>query len=179
MSNILVVPGSFRPNSAGKDVVRLVCQLFSGSGAEVSVVSIEDINLPFFNSETIPSDPNFNPSLDNVKKWIAMVEGSDAVVLVTPEYNGSLSAIQKNAIDWMKVQWQDKPVALVGYGWHGGRRAHDNARVVLSNVEARLVSESAELTFMQDLDTTGKITNTDAVTSKLQTVVDATLNSLK
>lgn len=178
MSKVLVVPGSVRPNSAGKEVVELTSRLAQESGAEVTTASIEDINLPFFNSELIPSDPNFSPILDNVKKWTQMVAGSDAVILVTPEYNGSLSAIQKNAIDWIKNEWKDKPVGLVGYGWHGGKRAHDNARVVLGNVEAQVIPEAAHLTFMNEIDPTGKITDSKTASSKIQETVNAVLKSL-
>lgn len=49
-----------------------------------------------------------------------MVSKADAVMFVAPEYNHGLSAVQKNAIDWLYSEWNAKVVAYVVYGWHAG-----------------------------------------------------------
>jgi NAD(P)H-dependent FMN reductase len=65
----------------------------------------------------------------------AEVQSADALLLVTPEYNGTMSAALKNAIDWISRPFgggviTGKPVAVIGtsHGQHGGVWAHDDAR---------------------------------------------------
>jgi NAD(P)H-dependent FMN reductase len=63
------------------------------------------------------------------------VGSADALLLVTPEYNGTMSAALKNAIDWISRPFgagaiSGKPVAVIGtsHGQYGGVWAHDDAR---------------------------------------------------
>jgi len=65
----------------------------------------------------------------------AEVQSADALLLVTPEYNGTMSAALKNAIDWISRPFgagviNGKPVAVIGtsHGQYGGVWAHDDAR---------------------------------------------------
>jgi len=65
----------------------------------------------------------------------AEVQSADALLLVTPEYNGTMSAALKNAIDWISRPFgagviTGKPVAVIGtsHGQYGGVWAHDDAR---------------------------------------------------
>ena len=44
----------------------------------------------------------------HTKDWSALVEGSDAFVFVTPEYNYSFNAATKNAIDYLFREWAHK-----------------------------------------------------------------------
>lgn len=179
MTKVLLLSGSARPNSAGKNVVETTKKLLEARPLEVESVDVKTLNLPFFDGEVSPADPGFNPANEAVKAWTAKVGAADAVVLVTPEYNGSLTAIQKNAIDWIKKEWVDKPVGLIGYGWYGGRRAHDNARVVLGNVEAQVLPETAHLTFQKELDPSGNIIDEAKLKSRINTVIDAIVKFTK
>ena len=63
------------------------------------------------------------------------IRSADALLLVTPEYNGGIPAGIKNAIDWTSRPFQygaivDKPVAVIGtsHGQYGGVWAHDDTR---------------------------------------------------
>ncbi len=55
-------------------------------------------------------------------------------LVVTPEYNGSIPAVVKNAIDWLSCPFgngvlKDKPLAVIGaFGRYGGTWAHDETR---------------------------------------------------
>jgi NAD(P)H-dependent FMN reductase len=65
----------------------------------------------------------------------AEVQSADALLLVTPEYNGTMSAALKNAIDWISRPFgagaiTGKPVAVIGtsHGQYGGVWARTTTR---------------------------------------------------
>jgi len=173
MKTILVLSGSSKPNSAGENLLPIIKQqIESHDGMTANVVDVRTLNLPFFNESTSPSTEGFVPTDSYAKAWTEQLAAADAIVLLTPEYNGSLSAIQKNAIDWGYSQWFEKPVSLVGYGWGGAKRAHDNARIVLSNVKANVLPESAHISFMKHLSPAGELTDVDSLTKIIKTTID-------
>ena len=176
MANILVVTGSVRPNSANSKVVPVVVAAAEAKGAAVTVADLGELNLPFFNDPVPPSAPEFAPTDDRVQTWTKMVANADGVVLVTPEYNHTMSPVQLNAIDWVFKEWEDKPVALIGYGWRSGAgQAHATAREALAvNLKARVGDEQTNLFFMKDLHPDGTIADAEAVQGK----IDASLDEL-
>ena len=174
MSNILVVTGSVRPNSVNGKVVPLVVDVLGAKGATVTIADLGEINLPFFNSPMPPSAPNYVITDEYVQKWTDLVDGADGVVLVTPEYNHTLSPIQLNAIDWIFKEWKHKPVALVGYGARSGAtQAHATAREALSSVlSARVADSQTNLYFTRDLGYDGSVLDAEAVNSKISETID-------
>ena len=176
MANILVVTGSVRPNSANSKVVPVVAAAAEAKGATVTVADLGELNLPFFNDPVPPSAPEFASTDERVQTWTKMVANADGVVLVTPEYNHTMSPVQLNAIDWIFKEWEDKPVALIGYGWRSGAgQAHATAREALAvNLKARVGDEQTNLFFMKDLHPDGTIADAEAVRGK----IDASLDEL-
>ncbi len=87
-----------------------------------------------------------------------------------------MSPVQLNAIDWVFKEWEDKPVALIGYGWRSGAgQAHATAREALAvNLKARVGDEQTNLFFMKDLHPDGTIADAEAVRGK----IDASLDEL-
>lgn len=179
MSKILVVTGSVRPHSVNEKVVPFVVEKLETKGVEVGVANLKELGLPFFDDPNPPSAPDFVPTDERVQRWTAMVEEADGVVLVTPEYNHTMSPVQLNAIDWIGKEWVDKPVALVGYGWRSGAsQAHAAAREALAvNLKAKVGEYQANLFFMKDLNPDGSVLDKLAVDTKVGAAIDELLAS--
>jgi NAD(P)H-dependent FMN reductase len=77
------------------------------------------------------------------------------VVFVAPEYNHGLSAIQKNAIDWLFNEWTDKPVAFVAYGWYAGAHTLAQLQEISTVIKWKPVEKSAGLQFTKDIELDG------------------------
>ena len=173
MKNIVLVTGSVRTGRAGENVLDIVKQELDGRGdAEATVADLESLNLPFFDSEKIPADPEFAPTNDGVQAWTKLIEDADGVVFIMPEYNHSLSAVQKNAMDWIFSQWQQKPVSIVAYGWSGGSLAIEAAKPVLENLKVALQPTVAKLHFMQQLNPDGTTLDEEATRSAIRATLD-------
>lgn len=177
MSNILVVTGSARKGRVADSVLVLVKgELENRKDTTVTVADLKGIDLPFFDSENIPASPDFAPTDVRVLAWTKLVDEADGVILLMPEYNHSMSALQKNAIDWIYTEWNDKPVSIVGYGWSGGSLALITAQAVLGNVKANLLPTSAHLRFMKQLNVDGSIIDDETIAEHITPTIDELLS---
>jgi len=102
---------------------------------EVELVDVRDFNLPFFNEM---ASNLWMPSQDpNAIRWQQKIAEFDGYIFVTAEYNRSIPASLKNALDQAYVEWNRKPAAYVGYGSVGGARAVEHLRTI--SVELQMV----------------------------------------
>jgi NAD(P)H-dependent FMN reductase len=114
----------------------------------VAVTIFEGLgDLPFYN-EDIDNDADVPAAVTALR---AVAAEADATLVVTPEYNGSIPAVIKNAIDWLSRPFGDsalkgKPLAVIGgsYGQYGGVWAHDETRKSFGIAGPRVV-ESIKL----------------------------------
>ena len=75
---------------------------------------------------------------ESVEQFTAKIAEADAFIIVAQEYNHAPSAALKNALDWVYKEWNDKPVAFVGYGTLGAVRAVMQLRQIV--VELKMAS---------------------------------------
>ena len=101
----------------------------------VELVDLRDYNLPLFNE--LASNA-YMPSQDaNAVKWQNKMAEFDGYVFVVAEYNHSVSAALKNALDQAYVEWTHKPMSAIAYGSMGGARALEHLRNIA--VELQMV----------------------------------------
>lgn len=173
---ILVIPGSVRPTSVNHKVLPYVeAELKSRDGIDVEVATLEDIQLPFFDAPMPPSAEGFEATDPKVKAWTTKVGSADAYVFVVPEYNHSMSAIQKNALDWVFKEWNGKKAAVVTYNWYDHKNAVDTIKAVFPIVKLELVEPVAGLKFGAEIapDGSGTIIDEQALKEKVKTTIDA------
>jgi NAD(P)H-dependent FMN reductase len=179
MSYILVVTGSIRPNSVNQVITPLVVSELESRGQDVKIANLKELNLPFYDAAAPSLSPDFVTTYESVLAWTALVKEAAGVVLVTPEYNHTMTPVQLNAVDWIGKEWEDKPVALVGYGWSGASLAHATAREVMAvNLKAKVGDDPTSLYFKRHLDVDGSLLEEVEVKEKIATTMTELLEAI-
>lgn len=140
MTKIIALSGSLRMSSFNQKLVAIAAAGASKAGAEVQVVNLSDYDIPLF-SEDLEAD-GIPAAVNDLKSLFAQSHG---ILLASPEYNGSLSGVLKNAIDWLSrpskevsigSAFQGKVVGLMATspGGLGGLRGLSHARDVVYNL---------------------------------------------
>jgi chromate reductase len=104
-------------------------------------LEICDLRLPLYNEdEDGPATP------DDVRRFRSAIDGSDGVIIVTPEYNHGIPGVLKNALDWASRPFAksvliDKPalVVSVSLAFTGGVRAQAQVNETLLSIPAHIV----------------------------------------
>lgn len=137
-SPILVIGGSERAGSLSLGLARHAALRLQADGHTAQLFSLRDLALPIYDGD-IESATGVPASVQRLRK--AVVE-SDAMLLVTPEYNGFPTPLLLNAFDWLSRLAADdgqpgglqaianKPVALMSSspGAAGGLRSLNHLR---------------------------------------------------
>jgi NAD(P)H-dependent FMN reductase len=168
VKQLRIVVSSTRPGRIGPKVAEWVAAQAPTSEWEVELLDLS--SLPFFDEEDMPRNGNYAKS--HTKDWASKVFESDAIVVVTPQYNRSFPAPIKNAIDYLFAEWDAKPIALVGYGWSGASDATADLAKVFAHVKADVVG-STGLVFTQDVSPAGELHATDERQAELTALLDA------
>lgn len=131
MIKIEVIIGSTREGRFGDKPAKWIFDMLSKKErVEAELIDLRDWPLPFFNEAVSPSMNQGKYANELAAKWAEKVGEADGYIIVTPEYNHGYSAVLKNAIDYVYNEWNNKPVAFVGYGSMGGARAIEQLREV-------------------------------------------------
>ncbi len=169
-TKVLVLVGSLRAASINRQLAELAVET---APEGVSLQLFDRLGeLPFYN-EDIDNDDVAEP----VVALRAAAANADAALVVTPEYNGSIPGVLKNAIDWLSRPFgdsalKDKPAAVVGgsFGQYGGVWAHDETRKSFGIAGPRIVDDLKLSVPFKSLD--GKHPRENAeVTENLRDVV--------
>lgn len=138
--DVVVLVGSLREASISRKVARAL-QALAPAGMRLDITEVAD--LPFYNQDLDTAAP---PTA-----WATFrdrLRRCDAVLYVTPEYNRSIPAVLKNAIEvgsrpYGKSVWDGKPGAVVSSspGLLGGSAAAFHLRQVLTNVNVRTLQQ--------------------------------------
>jgi len=134
---IAVIIGSIRPTRfADIPAQWILKQAQARDDIDVELVDLRDYPLPFF--DEIASNrwmPSQNPE---AVRWQQTLDRFDGFIFVVSEYNHSITAVLKNALDQAYTQWEHKPFTAIAYGGVGGARALEHLRGI--GVELQMVS---------------------------------------
>ena len=176
MSKILIVIGSARVGRVADKVLDYIKKdIKKRDGITTEIADLATLDLPFYYDEQPPMSPTYIQTDKHVAAWSNLVKNADSVLFITPEYNRSLTAMQKNAIDWLFLEWSNKPVTAVAYGWSGGAQAVGTLCDVLTNVRADVRQNMAQLSFAKDLNPNGSLLNENSTMVKIAKTIDEVL----
>lgn len=151
MTRIGIILGSTRPNRNGSQVAQWVMDVASQRGdAEFELIDLRDHPLPHLD-EAVP--PMFGPSVNtHTRAWAERIAPFDGFVVVTPEYNGGVPGVLKNALDHLFAEWVDKAVGFVSYGVNGGARAVVQLRTVCGTLGMADVGYQVAISVLTDFE---------------------------
>ncbi len=147
---IAVIVGSTRPGRRGAAVADWVVERAAARGATYELVDLADHPLPFLDEVNSPSKHQYQHP--HTIAWAETIARFDGFVFVSPEYNHSTSAVLKNALDCLYLEWNDKAAGIVTYGMTGGHRAAEALRTVLSELQVATVQRQVGLSLVTDFE---------------------------
>lgn len=139
---ILAFGGSLRRESYNQKLAAIAAAGAREAGSEVTLISLRDYPMPVFD-EDLEAESGMPES---AKKLKALFAEHDGLIIASPEYNSSITAALKNAIDWVsRTTTEDEPAlsALSGKtavilsaspGGLGGIRGLVHLRSILGSI---------------------------------------------
>ncbi|MDX3582039.1 NAD(P)H-dependent oxidoreductase [Streptomyces europaeiscabiei] len=142
---ILALVGSLRAGSHNRQLAEAAVK-YAPEGVEIELYEgLADV--PFYN-EDLDTEAALPAAAARLREAAGQVDG---LLLFSPEYNGTIPAVLKNAIDWLSRPYgagalSGKPVAVVGtaFGQFGGVWAQDETRKAVG-IAGATVLEDAKL----------------------------------
>lgn len=137
MAKILAISGSIRNDSFNAKLSHMMLRHLRSKGADAAYLDLANFDMPLFNEDLLPEEqPKCALELAN------LLAQADAVFIASPEYNGSLTPLLKNTIDWVHHQKLGAfanatfGIGSVSSGSLAGIMALSHLRDVLSKVGA-------------------------------------------
>lgn len=134
---IVGIGGSLRTDSYSMQALHLAAKHLEALGADVEVLDLREMNLPFCDGgDDYPDYPDVEVLRNAVKQ-------SHGLVLATPEYHGSVSGVIKNALDLMSFeQLSGKVTGLISVlgGQHNSNALND-MRLIIRWVHGWVIPE--------------------------------------
>ena len=163
MNKFIAIVGSNSQKSTNRELLKYMKRHFKDF-AEIELVEIKD--LPIFKK----SADKYVPQL--AKDIAKKIEDADGVIIATPEYDHSVTAVLSSALAWLSYgihPFVDKPVMITGasYGSLGSSRAQAQLRQILDSpeIKARIMPSSEFLLghSLQAFDDDGNLKDKDIV----------------
>jgi chromate reductase, NAD(P)H dehydrogenase (quinone) len=149
---ILAFAGSTRAASYNKQLLRNAVDATRAAGADVTVLDLADLPLPLYDGD-LEKREGLPPNARKLREAMLAHRG---LLIASPEYNSSISAVMKNTIDWATRSetgtgtleaFQDKIALLISAspGVFGGMRALVHLRAILGNIGVLVLPDQLAL----------------------------------
>jgi FMN reductase len=137
MVKIVGIAGSLRPDSYSQVALQIAAQKVAALGATVEILDLRQMQLPFCDGG------DDYPNYPDVKRLQDTVASADGLILVSPEYHGSISGVLKNTLDLMSFDQLSGKVAgfMSILGGQSNSNTLNDLRVILRWVHAWSIPE--------------------------------------
>ena len=183
-TKVLVLAGSTRTDSYNKKLAREAALIAQKMGAKVTVIDLQDYPMPFYDADVEASVG----MPEHAKRFRNAMIDSDAILIASPEYNQSMSAVLKNALDWAsrgedgsssKEAFQGKTFGIMSAspGKKGGARGLLHLQAVIEDVRGKVIAKQVSIPrAYQEFDEAGALVN-PAFKQELQEEIKTVLQS--
>ena len=158
---ILGVASSMRESSYSTRVLKLTLEKAEKRGAEIKLLNLRELQLPMYHPEQ-----NNSPELDKATEY---VQWTDAFVLASPDYHGSMSGVMKNFLDFFWSEFAGKTFGYICASHEKGLTVMDQMRTAVRQCYGWSMPYGISINSDQDFDDSGKLTNED-ILSRIETV---------
>ncbi len=149
---ILAFAGSTRSGSFNRQALDHAVQGARDAGAEVTLIELRDYSLPLYNGDLEKS----HGLPEAAVRLKALFKSHHGLLLACPEYNGSVTPLLKNTLDWVSrphgeesglAPYEGKLAALVAAsaGNLGGLRGLRHVREILANLQVLVIPRQMAL----------------------------------
>lgn len=154
-----IVSGTNRPGARTLEVAKIIQRLFQEQGETTEIIDLRDVALGELGSER---EYGAAPMPQAMSEAIRKLNSADGIVIVTPEYNGSMPGALKYFIDHWKYPdtFEFRPIALVGLGgrW-GALRPVEHLQGVFGYRNAFIYPERIFISDVHKVVVDGKVTD--------------------
>lgn len=117
-------------------------------GFEVELVDLAEVGLPLLDEPRHPKLGQYEHA--HTRAWSEIVDGADAYVFVTPEYDHTPPASLINALQHLVQEWHYKPVGFVSYGGvSGGTRGVQVTKQTIVALKMMPIPEAVNIPFFK------------------------------
>lgn len=148
---IVVMAGSRRAKALSRPVARACAQALAAAGAEVELIELADYPAPLYDGDLEAA----HGLPECIVRLQHRLHASDGLLLVNPEYNGSITPLMKNTLDWCSrpnpadparsggAVYAGRAAAVVGSspGALGGMRALFHVRDILGYLGMQVIPQ--------------------------------------
>ncbi len=144
---VLVFAASLRTESLNRKLAELAARAAEKHGGTVRFASMRDFDCPSYDGD-VEKAQGIPPGAQELKRRL---DEADAFILSSPEYNGSMPGVLKNAIDWAS-RFRPQPfdgkhglLLSASLSMSGGNRGLWSLRIPLEHLGARIYPDMFSL----------------------------------
>jgi len=156
--HVLGVGSSLRGGASSTTALSITLDFAKKQGAETRLLDLKQTKLPLY-------DPTENQSIHEIQKVQDDVSWSDALILSTPDYHGSMSGAMKNFLDYFWAEFAGKTFGYICASHEKGLTAMDQMRTAVRQCYGWSIPYGVSISDSDDF-VNGKIT------SKLESRLD-------
>ncbi len=176
-AKVLGILGSLRSNSLNKALLKATSSLLP-SWVEFDTFDIDQI--PHYNQD---EEESGIPEV--VREFKLKLQNADAILIASPEYNGSVTGVLKDALDWAsrpygESSFEGKPVGVMiaVSGKRGGFSALNHLALIIDYLDAKLVGEPVIVQLAHErFDEYGKLSDPE-ILAKIKKLVRSIIEAL-
>lgn len=149
---VLMFAGSTRADSYNKKLVHEAAEMAKQMGAAVTVCELNDFPMPFYDTDL----EREQGMPENAKRFRQLMIDHDAILIASPEYNHSISAVLKNTLDWASrseegksshAAFEGKKFAIMNASTHkkGSVHALAHLRAIIEDIGGEVISQEVAI----------------------------------